>query len=167
MVIRLGKCLLDTRKHNRNLLLSYWGEVMSDRFKDEPVPTEEELLQDELSAFYAEWQMTGRSRANLIACLKSSPSIASYITEIIIAHLEEPRKERLQQGLQPVSQLLYDDIYDMYLNGTLGWGVFASTREEEKDHYGGKAWDELSYKEKIFWVASKSENRKPRKENHI
>jgi len=112
---RLGRNCVAIRKHNRNPLLIYWGEVMADRFSDEPVPTDAELLQHEVLAFYEDWELTGRSKATLIAWLKARPSIAAYITDVIVQHLEEPRKEHLSEVRNPISEQLYSDIYDMYL----------------------------------------------------
>lgn len=127
---------------------------MSDRFADEPVPTAAEIEADELLAFYEDWEMTGRSKATLIDWLKRSPKIAAHITEIIIEHLEEPRKDHLSEVRNPVTAMLYSDIYDMYLNGTLGLGVFPSDDEQQRGAYEGKTWDELAYKQKIYRVAS-------------
>ena len=154
MATRLGRNCVAIRKHNRNPLLIYWGELMADRFSDEPVPTDAELLQDEVLAFYEDWEMTGRSKATLIAWLKARPSIAAYITDVIVQHLEEPRKEHLSEVRNPISEQLYSDIYEMYLNGTLGGGVFPSTDAQQKAAYDGKTWNELVYKQKIYRVAA-------------
>ena len=136
---------------------------MDKRFLDEPIPTDAELEADELFAFYEDWEMTGRSRETLIPWLKRRPNIAQHITDIIIQHLEEPRKDYLSETRNPLTAQLYSDIYDMYLNGTLGGGVFSSTIEQQKQAYGGRTWADLGYKQKIFKIA----NEVDKNEGHI
>lgn len=127
---------------------------MDKRFLKEPAPTETELEADELLEFYEDWEMTGRSRETLISWLKCRPNIAPHITDIIVQHLEEPRRDNLSETRNPVTSQLYSDIYEMYLNGTLGGGVFSSTVEQQKKAYGGRAWADLVYKQKIFQIAN-------------
>ena len=136
---------------------------MDKRFLNEPIPTDAELEADELLAFYEDWEMTGRSRETLISWLKRRPNIANRITDIIVQHLEDPRKDYLSEMRNPVTAQLYSDIYDMYLNGTLGGGVFSATVEQQKQAYGGKVWDELAFKQKIYNIA----NEVDKTEGHI
>ena len=68
---------------------------MIERFSDEPVPTESDLEMDELLLFWEEYEACGRSKSVLIGWLQSSPHIAGHISDVIIEHLEEPRKEFL------------------------------------------------------------------------
>ena len=135
---------------------------MVKRFSDEPVPTEADLELDELLLFWEEYEACGRSKSVLIAWLQSSPNIAVHISDVIIEHLEEPRKEFLSDVRNPITAQVYSDIYEMYLHGTDDFGEFPHNERQLKA-YSGKTWNQLGSKQKLFEVA----NHFNKKEGHI
>ena len=126
---------------------------MTDRFSDEPAPTEAEIAQEEINSFFDEYLSAGRRKSVLIAWLKSSPHLAAHLTEIIVEHLEEPRKEHLGDRISRQTQELYSDIYDMYAYGVIDAFSKFPADERQRKEYPNKSWEQLGSKQKLFEVA--------------
>jgi len=102
---------------------------------------DDETYEEAFQFFFAEYVAEGRNKKSLIRLLRAWPDAAPLITDEIIEHLENPRKQYLGEYNNIGKMLRDEDILSIFQDGP--------------SMHATMDWSDRSYDEKIAVIAKR------------